>query len=255
MKKSKSCSGVKALVCSVMSLVALLLCSHMANAAIYDDFNDGNLDKWTFLGSGLFSEHDSRLYFDGASSSGTQVLISNPLLNGGGRVSLEFYNFSSTNNSPSGQQQSATVQLIIGTATNNTSVMIGHNTFGTFLEFDRTVNGNRSLLQAVGTTLTEGMLCLHYEGNNVSAFYSAGITTPNWIQIGPTVSAPAYWALVSPVPVLVYGGTGGSGQTTFQIDNVAYSSVPIPSAFLLLGPGLAGIAVLRRRFKKSSIPA
>ncbi len=37
---------------------------------------------------------------------------------------------------------------------------------------------------------------------------------------------------------------------TISLTNVSAAPVPIPGALLLFGPGVAGIAVLRRRFKK-----
>jgi hypothetical protein len=47
-------------------------------------------------------------------------------------------------------------------------------------------------------------------------------------------------------------GVSGSTDMGYAIDNVKMeaSSVPLPSALLFFGPGLAGLAAIRRRFKK-----
>jgi hypothetical protein len=43
-------------------------------------------------------------------------------------------------------------------------------------------------------------------------------------------------------------GGGPSGAAFYA--NVSYSAVPIPGALLLFGPGLAGLAAIRKRFKR-----
>ena len=48
------------------------------------------------------------------------------------------------------------------------------------------------------------------------------------------------------VDKLIFNGIGGNGG--FAIDNINLSPVPLPSAFLLFGPALAGLGLLRRRF-------
>lgn len=62
----------------------------------------------------------------------------------------------------------------------------------------------------------------------------------------------------------VFTATGTSTTLTFAsgdaavggtyygpvVGNVSAAAVPLPSAFLLFGPGLAGLAAIRRRFKK-----
>jgi hypothetical protein len=45
--------------------------------------------------------------------------------------------------------------------------------------------------------------------------------------------------------------TGVPSNTGYWLaDNINYSAVPLPGAFFLFGPGLVGLAAVRRRFKK-----
>jgi hypothetical protein len=57
---------------------------------------------------------------------------------------------------------------------------------------------------------------------------------------GPRWYAPT-WS--GPIDTLLLSGT----TSQIVVDNFTYSSVPIPSAFMLLGPGLAGLAAMRRK--------
>ena len=43
----------------------------------------------------------------------------------------------------------------------------------------------------------------------------------------------------------------GTGWFATELDNITFSAVPIPSAIWLLGSGLVGLVVIRRRFRKS----
>jgi hypothetical protein len=249
MKRSESRRVVKGLVRSSMVLIVLLFSYSAANALIYDDFNDGVMDKWIVItGSGMFSEHDGRLYFDGASSSGTQRLVGTQLFSPDLRVGLEFYNFSSTNSSPPGVWEGAALLLTLGPVNNSVNMVIGHNVNGSFFQLMRIIDGVKESVYVAGTTLTEGMLALRYDGASVYGAYSAGIASPSWVPIGPPISAPSAWT--SAVPLGVAGTTGATGVTTFQVDNVAYAVIPIPPAALLFAPALAGIAILRRRFRR-----
>lgn len=74
--------------------------------------------------------------------------------------------------------------------------------------------------------------------------------------IGTSTVASQEWAklsIASPGIVLVtLDRTAGGGGTEF--DNLTYGdgprSVPVPATMLLFAPGLAGLAAVRRRFKK-----
>lgn len=70
-----------------------------------------------------------------------------------------------------------------------------------------------------------------------------------WHSISYTFTAP-YQGTDSYNPVwLVFEQNEGTPGTLY-FDNVSLSSVPVPPAILLFGPGLVGLAAVRRRFKK-----
>jgi hypothetical protein len=54
------------------------------------------------------------------------------------------------------------------------------------------------------------------------------------------------------IDTLTLVGSDPSGGNGFMIDYFTYNTnpVPLPSAVLLLGPGIAGLAAIRRRFTK-----
>ena len=47
-----------------------------------------------------------------------------------------------------------------------------------------------------------------------------------------------------------YPDPGDDSTQNATISNISVQSVPIPGALILFGPGLAGVAAVRRRFKK-----
>ncbi len=63
-----------------------------------------------------------------------------------------------------------------------------------------------------------------------------------------------FWGFVTDVAftsVLLTEGTQASGVETFYLDNMVYAPVPEPGTFLLLGCGLAGIALYTRKRKSA----
>jgi hypothetical protein len=237
----------KVFIC-VASVLCCSFLSGNAGAQIYDDFNDGVISssKWALAtGSGLFTEHDGKLYFDG-SSPDSQRLSAAPLFSDNVRLGMEFYDFSSTNNSVSGVLQSSALQLTLGRSTNHVSVMIGSNMMGDFLEFNHFVDGSRVDHISFLTNITTGKLGLYYDGSLVYAAYSdqVGQDAP-WYTFNYSIN-PGW---TTPVGFSVSGVTGGSGMTSFQIDNIGYS-VSDPYTLVLLIPGLAGLLVARRKLNK-----
>lgn len=237
-------------------LAVVLGFSTLANAALYDDFNNGIIDsdKWTMSGSStsLFSEHDGRLYFNNSGAHNTaQSLLSNISVSGDVRLGMGFYNFNSTSTAPDQPRQGAAAVFTLGTSTNSVEIARSKNTAGEWLSFVHIVNNvvHEQERWRIPTDIMSGSLGLHYDGNSVFAAYShepgvgpdgawhpfGGVITPGW---------------TGPVQFWVTGAPGASGDTTFQIDNVGYSSVPVPPSLLLLAPGLAGLIAVRRRFKK-----
>jgi hypothetical protein len=104
------------------------------------------------------------------------------------------------------------------------------------------------------------------EGTNVRDHYNDG-----WQNIisGPTVvnaftspdgmdrldmqiyNLPSSFSTQSLISIVFTNyGLGGDGQPFMAAATVATSPVPLPPALLLFGPGFAGIAAIRRRFKR-----
>ena len=96
-------------------------------------------------------------------------------------------------------------------------------------------------------------------GNKNAWVWSSGSTSTYWQAIGyngvgwnfpeaitPWPSGPYAYLHTEPNPVV--GTINNSNMTAFGV--MERSTVPVPASLLLLGPGLVGLAAIRKRFKK-----
>ncbi len=118
----------------------------------------------------------------------------------------------------------------------------GYNHSGTGLYWHEVVNGNYTgaVNRVEGNPVqgASGTLTVEVAGNVYAAYWNGELIT----------------TLTADSPYDFTGGSIGlyswSSQTFDNVKITTASAVPLPSAFLLLGPGLAGLAVIRRKLGK-----
>ncbi len=238
-----------------MGVSAMLFIGH-AEAAIYDNFNNGTVidtSKWTIVtGEGyrtdLFSQGEGLLNFYSNIGNSKEVLRSNPLA-GDFETSVEFHNFfSNSAYSPgyTGPLSGATFGL--GPLENR--VMVSRNSAGDFNSFR--LNASGQVLEygmIVHGAPTEGMLGLSYIDGLVTAVYNTGFNVnTGWVFLGQF--HPGWDPSYQPQIILAGTNFGISGYITFDFDNVGYAPVPLPASVLLFAPGLLGLFAVRRRVRK-----
>ena len=129
-------------------------------------------------------------------------------------------------------------------------------TYALFSTEGTPVSISQTLTAAAGQTYTVSFYAVNgspsYFGNNELEALWNGVQAINL----PGASMSSAWTQYS---FLITGGTGNNTNTlTFSflqddseidITNISTTPVPLPAALLLFGPGLAGTALLRKRFK------
>jgi hypothetical protein len=269
---------LKKIIALLVVLFAALFFSGIAGAALYDDFTNSGIDqtKWAATGLGFTQPGDGFLYYSGATSNNAK-LVSTALFTSG-IFTMPFNNYISDNTAPPAQGLGSVVALGLGDLSNSQWVRIErgqvqgdllHGITGGYIEVNWVLpsnpNPNRIYVNYVQSEIPSGSLQLRYDGTDVSFFYRTVDADP-WTQMvitgqggQPVLDHGATQPLIitpgwtTAVPMFIQAVPGGTTNTpynlSFKVDNVNVS-VPEPCAILLLAPGLMGLAILRKKFKK-----
>jgi hypothetical protein len=157
---------------------------------------------------------------------------------------LTFSNFQSSSTYPAGYIGALSCGgLALGPANNH--VDIDFTPYG-FMALEGSVTGGVSRMVFTPIIAASGQVQLSYNGAEVDAYYNIGA---GWQSL-----ASFFPGWTGPVPVALPGLDILNGITSFTVNSVSVSGsgvpTPLPSALLLLGPGLAGLAAIRRKVKK-----
>ena len=131
---------------------------------------------------------------------------------------IEFHDFYSTNDAPSGRGMGSFVALGLGPR--DTYVRMLRGRVGTGGYFEANYFANKKLqLWYDPTEVVFGQLGLYYDGSTVSYFYNTGLDPERgWQRVGPKVTPG--WA--SPPTLFISGYPGPSGRTNFAVGNIEY---------------------------------
>lgn len=217
---------------SVFVTASVLVCS-AAGADVYDDFSSENIDttKWTIRSTpggtpGLFTQSKGRLHFFSKRDAGESLESTKSFSAGFFRI--EFYDFYSTNDAPSGRGMGSFVALGLGPRDNYVRMLRGRVGTGGYFEANYFTN-NRLKLWYESTAVAFGQLGVYYDGSTVIFFYNIGLESDKgWQKVGPSVTPG--WNL-SP-QLFISGYPGASGLTKFVLDNVEYTPVPLSPSLL-----------------------
>ena len=128
--------------------------------------------------------------------------------------------------------------------------------FNTALSFDPTASLNNTLFEFTGQMYlnagANNFVTPHDDGFELS-IPGAGFDLQEGGPFSPTstpytVTAPS--AGYYNFELAYFEGWGPPATIEVQVNSAPISSTPIPGALLLFGPGLVGLAAMRRRFKK-----
>jgi hypothetical protein len=221
----------------VFIALLFILVSGPAWAEIYDDFGSREIDaaKWTIRSSpggapggspGLFTQSQGRLHFSCNKDAGESLV--SPRSFTAGFFRIEFHDFHSTNDAPSGRGWGSFAALGLGPRDTYVRMLRGRVGTGGYFEANYFAN-KRLQLWYDPTEVAFGQLGLYYDGSAVSYFYNTGLDPERgWQRVGPKV-IPG-WA--SPPTLFISGYPGPSGRTSFAVDNVEYLPLPLSDSLL-----------------------
>jgi hypothetical protein len=197
----------------------------VARAEVYDDFDADAIDsgKWTHSsGPTFFSQSNGRLHFPctyGASDSLVSTRSFPP-----GFFRLEFHDYTSTNHSPSGRGLGSFVAIVLGAGDEYVRTLRGNVARMGYFEANH-IRGGGLLLLYQNAGAASGQLALHFDGSTVRYFFNVGLDpVEGWRQVGPSVTPK--WTLAPRLSIR--GHAGGSGCTSFSVDNVEFTPAPLP---------------------------
>jgi hypothetical protein len=216
------------LVFSLFLVVSVLFCSE-ARAEVYDDFRGENIDlsRWTIQSTqgsppGLFTQSKGRLHFSCNRDVGESLVSTRSF--GAGFFRIEFGEFYSSNDAPSGRGMGSYVALGLGPKDNYVRMLRGRVITGGYFEANYFSNNSLQLWYEK-TAAGSGQLALYYDGSMVSFFYNNGLNPDKgWLRVGPRVTPN--WN--SPPTLFIKGYPGASGRTTFDVHKVEYLPLPLP---------------------------
>jgi len=238
---------------AVVALSLSLTVSVNAAVLLSDNFSGTtiNTTTWTpvvLSGASVQFTQNNGLNYQGSLGYDVEGLVTNQAFSGGVEATIQFSNFTSTTTYPSGYNGAGSfVDLGIGPKANEVDILLYGDTYGISGVSGLIITGVYDHVTAspvpLATPVTEftsatgGQFSILYNGSVVSTYYNGallGTFTPGWS---------------GPQPFKIVGGDNPNGTTTFTVTNFTVSSVPLPPALLLFGPGLLGLAAVRRRFK------